>query len=160
MGSKGGTCAKCGKKIIGASHKIGDKIFCGDCYLSEMQFLREQEKAKVSFFEYLKNLFGRTSCPDPVRSAVDWALKNGKKLAGIRYTIYYYYEVLGNVPENISEVQWIIRDYYEEAKAYAEQMRRLSEHNKGVSVIKTPMQVKIKRPTSQKRLSKKMLTED
>ena len=135
-------------------------MLCGDCYFKEVESLQKQEKEKVAFYEYLKKLFGKTSCPEPVKNAVDWALRDGKSLTGIRFTVYYYYEVLANSPENISEVQWIIRDYYEEAKSYAQEMNELGEYNRSVNIVRTPTQLKIKKPSSQKRLRRKIITED
>lgn len=149
--TRSGFCTKCGKKIIGQQYKLNDKLLCAECNAAEMEALRKLESEKSSLYEYLKKLFGREACPEPVQKSVDRAVRDGKTVAGIRFTVYYYYEVLANPPQNIMEVQWIIHDYYEEAKAYASDMRRLGEYNKDVQIMHDPQTIKIKMPTRNKR---------
>ena len=64
MASKAGYCSQCGKKIIGTVHKVNDKTYCGDCYEIAMQSLAALEKAKKELYDYIKDLFGKTSCPE------------------------------------------------------------------------------------------------
>lgn len=160
MGSKAGYCSHCGKKIVGASHKVNDACYCGDCYPIVMQSLAALEKEKKELYDYIKGLFGKTNCPDPVINAVERALASGKKVAGVRFTVYYYYQILANTAENINEVPWIIRDYYDEARDYAVKMKELGETNRKVTIDKTPSEIKIKKPSRQHRLRRKITTED
>lgn len=160
MGSKAGYCARCGKKIVGTPHKINDAFYCGDCYQNEMQSLAALESEKKALYDYIKELFGKTSCPEPITNAVERSLSSGKKIAGIRFTIYYYYQILANVAENINEVPWIIRDYYDEARDYAMRMRQLGESNRKVKIEKVPSQIKIRQPSRRHRLRRKITTED
>lgn len=161
MATKAGYCARCGKKIIGAVHKVQDASYCGGCYPIVMQSLADLEKGKKDLYAYIKDLFGKAACPDPVVNAIERALSSGKTLTGIRFTVYYYYQVLANTAENINEVPWIIRDYYDEARDYAASMKRLGEENKKVNIEKTPSEVKIKKPSRRLRLRRKLInTED
>lgn len=111
-------------------------------------------------FDYIKELFGKTKCPDAVTNAVERALASGKTVAGIKFTIYYHYQIMANIAENINEVPWILRDYYDEARDYAASMKQLGEENKGVVIVKTPTEIKIKRPARRTRLRSKIITED
>ena len=158
MGQKAAYCSRCGKKIIGTAHKLNDSFYCGDCYQNEMQSLASLEKEKKELYDYIKGLFGKSSCPESVTNAIERSLASGRKIAGIRFTIYYYYQVLANSAENINEVPWIIRDYYDEARDYAVGMRRLGEENRKVVIDKTPSEIKIKKPSRQHRLRRKIIT--
>ena len=160
MAAKAGYCSRCGKKLIGTPHKINDAPYCGDCYQIEMQSLAALEKEKKELYDYIKELFGKTVCPDPVMSAVDRALASGRKVPGIRFTIYYYYLILANTAENINEVPWIIRDYYDEARDYAMRMKELGEENKKVTIQKTPSEITIKKPARRTRLRRRISMED
>lgn len=151
MASKSGFCSKCGKKIIGQQFKLNDKLLCAECNAAEMEALRKLESEKASLYEYLKRLFGRETCPEPVLKSVDRAVRDGKTVAGLRFTVYYYYEVLANPPQNMGEVQWIIHDYYEEAKSYASDMRRLGEYNRDVPITHDPQTIKIRMPLRNKK---------
>ena len=125
-----------------------------------MQSLKALEKSKTELYDYFKALFGKVSCPDPVKNAIDRSLSNGMKLPGIRFTVYYYYEIKGNVPENINELPWVIRDYYDEARDYAASMKKLGDENRKVSIDTTPSVVKIKKPARKKKLAKKISWEE
>lgn len=161
MATKAGYCTQCGKKIIGAVHKIKDAPYCGDCYPKAMQSLADLEERKKELYNYIKDLFGKVNCPEPVVSAIERSITSGKTLTGIRFTIYYYYQILANVAENINEVPWIIRDYYDEARDYAASMKKLGEENRKVNIEKTPSEVKIKKPSRTMRLRRKLInTED
>lgn len=148
---KSGFCTKCGKKIIGQQFKLGDKVLCASCYAAEMEALQKLESDKASLYAYLKKLFGKDFCPEPVMKSVDLAIRDGKTVAGIRFTVYYYYEILANPRQNMREVQWIIRDYYEEARSYVSDMRKLGEYNKGVNINHEPQKIKIKMPERNKK---------
>jgi len=148
---KSGFCSKCGKKIIGQQFKLGDKLLCAACNAAEMEALQKLESEKVSLYAYLKKLFGEEYCPEPVLKSVDRAIRDGKTIAGIRFTVYYYYEVLANPPQDMKEVQWIIHDYYEEARSYVADMRKLGEYNKGINIEHTPKKIKIKMPERNKK---------
>lgn len=158
MGQKAGYCSRCGKKIVGASHKIKDASYCGGCYQIEMQSLADAEKGKKELYAYIRDLFGKSVCPEPVVLAIERALASGKTLTGIKFTIYYYYQVLANTAENINEVPWTIRDYYDEARDYAVSMKKLGEENKKVEINNIPSEIKIKKPTRHVRLRRKLIT--
>ena len=125
-----------------------------------MQSLAALEKAKKELYDYIKDLFGKTSCPDPVLNAVERAIDSGKTVTGVRYTIYYYYQILANCADNINEVPWIIRDYYDEAREYAASLKRLGEINGKVKIEKVPSEIKIKPPSRHMRLKRRIITED
>ena len=121
----------------------------------------ERQKEMLSLYDYIKALFGKADCPDHVRNAVERFLKDGDKtVASVRHAIYYYYEVLGNKAENMSEVPWVLRDYYDEAHDYAARMVALGEQNKSVTVIREPTVIKIKKPVRHVRIRRKIQTED
>lgn len=159
-GKSGTFCQECGKKIVGQPHKCGSKMVCGSCYVKYQDSLLKEESKKKELYDYLKKLFGVVDCPDAVINALARFFESGKKTEGMRFTIYYYYEIMGNPPDRINEVPWVIRDYYDEAKAYIESMKKLGEENQTVSIATEPEIVKIAKPTSRKRLVKKRLTED
>lgn len=161
MAGKAGSCSKCGKRIIGASHSVGGRPLCAECYLVELQAAEAREKEFLSLIDYVKGLFGKAECPDHVRNAIDRFIKDGEKtVASARYALYYYYEVLGYRAENINEVPWILRDRYDESRAYADRMLAIGEYNKTVSVIREPSVVKTKKPTGRGRLRRRILVED
>lgn len=161
MATKAGYCARCGKKIIGAVHKAKDASYCGDCYPIVMQSLAELEQGKKELYAYIKDLFGKSNCPDPVVASIERALTSGKTLTGVRFTVYYYYQILANTAENINEVPWIVRDYYDEARDYAASMKRLGEENRKVKIDLPPSEIKIKKPSRRMRLRRKLTaTED
>lgn len=151
---KSGICASCGRKIVGSPFRLNGKTFCGACYQKEMQALAEEERKKKELRDYISTLFGIASCPSFVANALDRMLGEGKKLSGIRYTIYYYYEIMGNpvVGTKVGEVPWVVRDYYEEARDYAKRMNELAKENALVELKTEPVKVKIKPPARRKRV--------
>ena len=149
---KGGICTECGSKIIGVPYKINGKNLCGACYKKELRALAEEERQQKELRDYIASLFGVKSCPDSVANALNRMLGEGKKLSGIRYTIYYYYEIMGNPAIKLLEVPWTVRDYYEEAREYAKSMAELAKANQKIEIKTDPIRVKIKRPTRRKRV--------
>lgn len=151
---KSGICAECGSKIVGAPFRLNGKLLCGSCYKKELQARAEEEQSKKELRDYIKTLFGVESCPAFVANALERMQSEGKKLSGIRYTIYYYYEIMGNPAINtkVGEVPWIVRDYYEEARDYVNKMAELAKQNELVDIKTEPIRIKIKQPSRRKRV--------
>ena len=158
MGAKGGFCSECGCRIVGNPHKLNGKSYCGDCYLKVAKAAKSQDAAVSEVYAYILKLFGAREIPFSLQSAISRQLEEGHSPSGVRFTIYYYYEVLGNEPNDITKVSWVIRDMYEEARSYVEEMRELGEINKDVP-IREPQTIEVARPVSKRRIIKRWKTE-
>lgn len=151
---KSSICACCGTKIIGVPFRLDGKLLCGACYRDKLQAHAEEERSKRELRDYIATLFGVEVCPDFVANSLDRMLAEGKKLPGIRYTIYYHYEILGNPTSKtkIGEVPWVVRDFYEEARDYAKKMNDLAKENAQVTIKTEPVRVHINKPARRKRV--------
>ena len=157
-GGKSGFCTECGNRIIGSPHKLNGKAYCGDCYIKVAQAAKTQDAAVSEVYSYIQGLFGVQDIPFSLQSAITRQIEEGHSPSGVRFTIYYYYEVLGNEPNDITKVSWVIRDMYEEARSYVEEMRKLGEINKDVP-IHEPVTIEVSRPESKRRILKRWNTE-
>lgn len=149
-------CAHCGQKIIGNGYRYLGKVYCGACYEKAMQESMALEAAKEELFGYVKNLFGKTDCPPEVIYMVEQNLKTGKKIKGIRATIYYYYEVKGHEPNNIFFLGKVISEQYENARQYVEECARIAEVNRLTNLVVAPNNVKVRQPRRKKEIKYKM----
>ena len=149
-------CAKCGQRIIGNGSRYRGKIYCNSCYDQLMAEEAAFEQDKKELFAYIKELFGEQECPGEVISTVEYALRNGKKIRGIRATLYYYYELMANEPNNIYTVSRVIKEQYDNARVYIEEQNRIMEENKKVDLNVPPVVVTISRPRSKKQIKYRM----
>ena len=155
-----GTCPICGKRIVGVPRKINDRAVCGSCYQQEVARLAAAEREKAETIRYIKELFGKTECPIPVQNSIDRAVSSGKEMKWIRYAIYYHYEILGHVPDDVDDVPWVIRDYYDEARKYRASMDELAKENAKIDLTSETEVVKIERPTSKSKYRRFMQLEE
>ena len=102
----------------------------------------EEEKQKLVLF--IKELFAIQECPELVLYAIDRALKEGKKLSGIKGTLIYYYNIKGNAPDNINIIGTIIQREYANASKYFEDVRHIKAVNEQIDINVPPVTVKIK----------------
>lgn len=60
--------------------------------------------------------------------------RDGRKLKGIKATLYYYFEILGNDTVNVVLLSKIVNEHYEAAKAYLEKAKRIQEYNAKIDI--------------------------
>lgn len=131
-------CARCGQRVVGNGHYYAGRKYCAHCYDELMQELIELDKAKEDLYNYIKTLFGVSECPQEVIYTIDRALGKGKKLKGIRATIWYYYEIQGHAPDNTSSLSRVINDYYEDAKNYINHVNDVKAKNAELDLSDVP----------------------
>ena len=150
-------CAKCGQKIVvGNGNRHKGKIYCNGCYDLVIQEELTQELAKEELYNYIKELFGKAECPSEIVYAIEQALGFGRKIKGIKATIYYYYEIAGNEANNIYLVPKVIREQYENAKIYIEKVQTTMEANKNTEINPPPICVRMTQPSRKKTTKYKM----
>lgn len=132
-------CNRCGQRIVGVKHKYEGKEYCDQCYSALMQELQELEKQKADLYAYIADLFNLTACPDYVIYGVDKALKAGKKVSGIRATIWYYYQINGRIPNNPGEIITVINTEYDNARRYVASVKEVNKKNAEVDLKNIPV---------------------
>ena len=157
--NKGVSCSKCGNGIIGAARKYQGKIYCEHCYEIVMEEAQRFEEEKQKLYTFIKDLFSVTDCPEVVLYAVDRALKDGRKLSGIKGTLIYYYQENGNTPDNINIIGTIIQKNYDKAAEYFKKKKEQRAINEKIDINVPPVTVQI-RSTSQERKKPKYRMED
>ena len=150
------TCARCGQRIVGNGHRYLGKVYCSTCYDEVMEETMALENDKQELYDYIKNLFGKSECPNEVIFMIDQQLRTGKKVRGIQATLYYYYEILGHDTNNILGLGRVLQEQYENARDYTEQVNKNQELNRQVNLNVEPKNIKIPRPCSKKRLKYKL----
>ncbi|MCF0115482.1 MAG: hypothetical protein HUJ56_09025 [Erysipelotrichaceae bacterium] len=131
---------------MGNGHKCAGKPYCRHCYEELLEEIRIEEEAKEQVYQYIRDLFVRDECPPDVVRAIDNALKNNKTLSGIRGTLYYYYERMGNSTSNIHTVTRVIEDEYENARKYFARQREIKKLNEEVSLDIEPITIRMQAP--------------
>lgn len=133
------TCAHCGQVLIGNGRPSKGKVYCPSCFdkLVKEQEVFEAEKQDLCI--YLRKLFGLTEVPAEVVHAIDRLYRDGRKLKGMKATIYYYYEILGNDTYNVMLFSKIITEQYDNARMYLEKVRKIQQHNAEVDIKVPPM---------------------
>ena len=101
----------------------------------------EEQKQKLIIF--IKELFSVNECPEVVLYAIDRAIKDGKKLSGIKGTLLYYYQDEGNVPDNINIIGNVIQKYYDKAAEHYKRKKELRAINDKIDINVPAVTVKI-----------------
>lgn len=130
-------CPKCGQRLIGQTTiNYKNKSYCLACYNILIEQEKELEKSEESLYNYIKGLFGLTECPSEVISNLEYLIKQGKTLKGIRATIHYYYEIKGNEAnaDNIMYLSKTIREQYDNARDYWREQNLLRQKNMQVNL--------------------------
>lgn len=146
----GRRCPKCQQVIIGSGHLFNGKLYCDQCYLKIVEEAEKMEAAKRDLFDYIKEIFMIDSVPDSWIGTIDQLLASGKTISGIKMTLKYYYEILGNTPNEIYGLS-IVKKYYEETRQYALKQQEIMQKNMQHEEKQEVVTVRIKRPVSQKR---------
>ena len=137
------TCSRCGNKIISGARKYQSKFFCAQCYEQVMEEVQHFEEEKQKLVLFIKELFAVQECPELVLYAIDKALKEGKKLSGIKGTLIYYYNIKGNSADNISVIGSVIQREYSNAAQYFEEVKRVKAANQKIDIDVAPIIVQI-----------------
>jgi len=151
-------CCQCGQSLVGQkSTNYKGKSYCLACYnkLIEQQTLLE--KSEEELYIYIKKLFGLSECPSEVTNAVDYLIKQGKTVNGIRATIHYYYEIKGNeaTSDNIMYLSKNIKEQYDNAREYWKEQKILRQKNMQIDLNVPPKTVVIKKtPKTHKKQTK------
>jgi len=142
-------CNSCKNKITGLKYTYEGKGYCYSCYQTIQEELLKTEQDKQELYTYIKQLFAISEIPQEVVMGIDRELANGKKLKGIKNTLWYYYEICGYTG-SVSGVVYTIRDQYENARAYVLQMNKIKEINKTVDINVPENKIVIKQSDLQK----------
>lgn len=140
---KGVPCSSCGNSIIGSVRKYQGKLYCEHCYEVVMEEAQRFEEQKQKLIIFIKELFSVNECPEVVLYVIDRAIKEGKKLSGIKGTLLYYYQEEGNVPDNISIIGNVIQKYYDKAAEYYKRKKELRAINEKIDINVPAVTVKI-----------------
>ncbi len=146
---KGVPCSQCGNSIIGSVRKYQGKIYCEHCYEVVMAEAQRFEEEKQKLINFIKDLFSVQECPEVVLYALDRALKDGKKLSGIKGTLVYYYQEQGNAPDNISLVGNVIQKHYDKAAEYFKKKKEQRAINEKIDINVPPVVVKVHSSTKE-----------
>lgn len=138
-------CNSCGNKITGLKYTYEGKSYCQACYQNIQQELLKTEQEKDELYNYIKQLFVISELPSDLVAGIDRELFNGKKIKGIKNTLWYYYEVNGHPCTNINSVIYTIRDQYENARNYVIQTKKIIEQNQTVNLDVPPNVIVIKK---------------
>ena len=136
---KGGHCASCKKPLHGLLvYPHEGKNYCFDCYQEIQNKLLQEINKKQEIYSYIKEIFGVQDIPSSVVDYIDKSIKNdNRSLNGIHYTIYYYYQVLKNIPD-ISFLTWVLKEKYEDARKYLEEQKAIREKNSNIEINNVP----------------------
>lgn len=129
----GNVCGSCGTKITGLKYTYNGKVYCYNCYQVIQQELLKTEQEKQELYSYIKQLFVIAEIPEDVVAGIDRELNNGKKIKGIKNTLWYYYEVEAHVG-TVNNIVYTIRDQYENARNYVREINKLKEINKDIDI--------------------------
>lgn len=146
----GRRCPKCQQVIIGSGHLYNGKLYCDQCYKIAIDEAQNFETEKRSLFDFIKELFGIDELPESWNATIDQLVRSGKTLGGIRMTLTYYYQILGNTP-SVTYGLSIVSKYYEETRQYALKQEEIMRKNLTHEEKSETITVKINRPVSQKR---------
>ncbi len=138
-------CSKCGNKIITGVRKYQGKLYCEHCYEIVMEEAQRFEEEKQKLISFIKELFSIQQCPELVLYALDRAIKEGKKISGIKGTLIYYYNIRGNAPDNINIIGSVIQREYTNASKYFEGIRHIRSINDQIDINVPPITVRLKK---------------
>ena len=146
----GRRCPKCQQIIIGSGHLYNGKLYCDQCYKIAIEEAQNFENEKRVLFDFIKELFVIDELPDSWIATVDQLVRSGKTLSGIRMTLTYYYQILGNIP-NATYGLSIVNKYYEETRQYALKQQEIMQKNLEHQEKAETVTVKITRPVSMRK---------
>ena len=146
MAGTAAKCARCGQRLIGVGIKLKDGTYCTSCYNIKVSELQKEDEAKKEIYDYIKQIFECESLPPSVASGVDTLINQGKKISGIKGTLWYYYFIMGNTPSNshLDYLYKIINDNYDAARDYVVKARELKEKNMMIDINVPAQTVKVK----------------
>lgn len=153
-------CAKCGQRLIGNGHRHLSKNYCDSCYEKVMQELEALELEKDRLYGYIKELFGCVECPAEVIYTIENAIKYGKKVSGIRATLWYYYEIEGHSTDNILLVNKVIKEQYDNARKYIENTKSIKTQNEKIDLNVEPVTIQLQSNVNKKKKTLKYKMED
>lgn len=143
----GGVCHSCGKKLAGSlKYPYKNKFYCFDCFKKIEEIIQNENNKENDFIEYIKEFFQVNQVSESIVSFIRKAVESKERtFEGMKYTIYYYYKVMGNEP-NIEFLTWVLKDKYSEARKFYEDQQRIKKVNEGIDINSTPsITVKIKK---------------
>ena len=143
-------CPKCQQVIIGSGHLYNGKLYCDQCYTQIIEEVQQLELQKRDLFDFIKELFMIESIPDSWIYTIDQLLSSGKKISGIKMTLIYYYQILGNTPNEVYGLS-VVKKYYEDAYQYALKQQEIEKLNREHQEKAEQVTVRINRPVSAKR---------
>lgn len=154
------TCSKCGNRIITGVRKYQGKYFCAHCYEQVMEEVQHFEEEKQKLILFIKELFAISECPEVVLYAIEKALKDGKKLSGIKGTLIYYYNIKGNPTDNINIIGTVIQREYANAAQYFEEVKRIKLVNETINIDVPPVIIQVHEGKQNSRKKAKYRMED
>lgn len=122
--------------------------YCYSCAQEELKAKKQLEFEKKELYEEIKKTFLISECPPLVIRQIDKLLEQGKKIPGIKLTIRYYYGILNNVPNDVNNLIFIIKDNYDLAKEYYKKQQELKKINMQIEINVPKQVVKIKKPAA------------
>ena len=147
-------CSKCGNRIITGVRKYQGKLYCEHCYEQIMEEAQRFEEEKQKLILFIKDLFSIPECPDVVLYAIDRAIKDDKKLSGIKGTLIYYYNIKGNPADNVGVIGNVIQHEYANAAKYYEETKRIRATNEQIDINVPAVTVKVHSSKGKKYKSK------
>lgn len=154
------TCSRCGNRIITGVRKYQGKFYCEHCHDLIMEEVMRFEEEKQKLILFIKDLFAIQECPEVVLYAIDRAVKEGKKLSGIKGTLIYYYSIKGNATDNINNIGNVIQREYANAAKYYEDVKRIKAINETIDINVPPVTVKVHEGKQKRRKKAKYKMED
>lgn len=127
-------CARCNTTVATEAKKVLDgQTLCPSCYRKAIEEAKLAERELEELLEYVKELFGVTELPLDWPEQIKAFKKDKKTYFGMRATLYYAYEVLGNTPDPERGL-WAIRYYYDKAANYFAEQKELQQRNSSVDL--------------------------
>ena len=128
-------CACCGQNLAPTVKRVLDEqSLCPSCYRKALESKKASERDFEDLLEYIKCLFDVTDVPpDWIEQIQMYKVKEKRTFFGMRGTLYYYYEILGNTPDPERGL-WAIRYHYENASRYFKEQAELSKRNEAVDL--------------------------
>lgn len=122
-----GYCNICKRPLSGYDDYVvkGGKKICNDCLNTGKEKTADYNNLK----EYLKALFHKETIPLSWENYIDKLVKMGRTYSGIQGSLYYFYEIKGNIPTTDGSALGIVDYVYDEAKDYFAEIAKRDEYN-------------------------------
>ena len=147
-------CAECGTTIVPSSKlTFKGKTYCPKCYNKAIKEAESAEQELEELVEFIKELFGLTEFPPEWLEQIQAYHKEKKTLRGMQATLYYYYMILGNIPD-VERGLWAIKFYYESASNYFKEKKELAKKNSEVDLTPVKRTIIMAPPQNQTRKPK------